>query len=173
MALIDECYVGRRPDLWAQQTSVTFTITEPPLKQEPMTQEVTFGPLTAPAVEPQPASVYEFQTWLASGEVQIVFVNAKGDTDTITGTLWDVAIPKEHRVKTTGVSLQEVVTSPNPGGIKKPAVDVNLVRFYSPDRGGWRAVRWERVTSVKKIGWKTKGILSHPDGTITVLGKLR
>jgi hypothetical protein len=152
MALIDERYVGHRPDLWAQQTSVTFTIPTLKLEPEPMTQEPTFGPLNSEPVLERPKTVGEFRTWLASGDVEIVFVDAKGAKDTITGTLWEIRIPEEHRPKTQGVSLKEVVMSPMPGGIKKPAVDENLVRFYSLDRAGWRAVRWERVLGAKKIG---------------------
>lgn len=154
MSLINEYYdaVGRRLELWEEQTGVTFTIKSPPNPEaipqpyrKPMDQTPAFGALDdAPALNRD-----ALLTALNTGAVTVEFKNADGELKTMLCTLWETAIPTDQLPKDKPLpSLNEVVLAPNPNNVAQHKVaDPNLIKVYAIDRQGWRSFRFERLVS--------------------------
>lgn len=142
MPLINEKYVGRRPELWDEQTSVSFEITRPP-NEAAIPQPYVYEHMTSIQLSRE-----DLSRLLTEGTVSVTFETADGEIKTILCTTAESAIPVEARPKTQPVTLRDVACTPDPSTIKiaKPA-DPNLFKVYAVDRHGWRSFRYERVKS--------------------------
>ena len=144
MPLINERYVGHRPELWEEQTGVTFIITKPPNEAvipEPYVHEYMT------TIE-STASREDLSRLLKEGTVSVTFETANGEIKTILCTTNESTIPAEAQPKTQPVSLRDIACTPDPSSLKiaKPS-DPNLFKVYAIDRQGWRSFRYERVKS--------------------------
>jgi hypothetical protein len=89
---------------------------------------------------------------LETSKVLVQFTNAAGELKEMTCTLSPDLIPQDQQVPK--LSLNEVLSMADPLGMvplsipTDKAVDPNLIKVYSIDRGGWRSFRLERVTSI-------------------------
>lgn len=159
MSLIDEHYVGRRPHLWEEWTSVEFTITEPPKpvalpqpapQPAPMPQTPIFGSLDREFVDPSEHS--KLVKLLSEGVVEVTFETAEGNVRTLLCTTYANAIPEGMRpkVKAQAPTLQEIAFSPDPSSISLKTTDKNLFKVFAIDLQEWRSFRFERVKSFTK-----------------------
>ena len=147
MPLINECYMGRRPELWDEQTDVTFTITAPP-NEAAIPEPFIHGHIMENI---EPMNREELSQLLSEGAVHVTFETADGEIKTILCTTYEPAIPTQAKPKTQSVSLRDVVSAPDPSALKIPKpIDPNLFKVYALDRQGWRSFRFERVKSYSK-----------------------
>jgi len=91
----------------------------------------------------------ELRDALNSGFVEVTFTKDTGETVTLKATTDLSYVPKDQhpKPKPATQSIQNVVGMPTPqfvGEAQKPK-DENHITFFSPDRNGWRSLRFERL----------------------------
>lgn len=136
--LIDEHYVGHRPQLWEEQTSITFTPPKNPPENFSMPNNPIFQPL-----DPVAPSREQLVTAISGGRVHVIFEAADGSVKDMICTTNEALIPVDKRPKPT-TSLREVAFTPNLA-VSKKQEDPNLIRVFAVDRDAWRSFRVERV----------------------------
>ena len=113
-----------------------------------------FGTLPSQiAAQPKhPASIktaQELREALNKGFVEVTFTKDTGEQVTLKATTDLNHVPKifHPAPKPPAQSIQNVIGMPTPqfvGEAQKPK-DPNHITFFSPDRNGWRSLRFERL----------------------------
>lgn len=153
-SLTNQGYIGHRPDLWDEQTSVQITIGAPPVVSA-----------TAPIYEEAQMQQYtelreKLLAHLISSKVEIHFTKTDGEPAVMLCTLAKPYIPEFERAKLAvaqtqiPVSLgqllleQDPLATVNKGTAPQKPEDPNLIKVWAVDRSGWRSFRLERVTRI-------------------------
>lgn len=133
-------------------SDVHFTITEPPMKEQHMNTNPTFGFLDAPTahlpVDYTLKSPGELREILAKHVLRITFTTAEGEIRTMDVTQDASQIPETSRPKVNASALKDVITSPH---TTPDFVDLRLFKVWAVDRAGWRSIRHDRIQRIQYV----------------------
>lgn len=146
----------RERQRFEEATAVTFHFPKPkPPVQEKIVTAPIFGtlPTTKPTAKTAPTlsirTAEELREALNKGFVEVTFTKETGEQVTLKATTDLSHVPKMFHPapKAPTQSIQGIVSMPSPqfvGEAQKPK-DPNHITFFSPDRNGWRSLRFERL----------------------------
>jgi hypothetical protein len=150
-SLGNQRYVGQDTKYWDELTNVELTLTGTTSVTAPIYKVNTMPNL--PIVREQ------LFVQLLSGEVEVTFTKANGESTKMTCTLVTSSIPADERSKLrvaqeqVPLSLGQLLLETDPlasVASTKPtaATDPNLIVVWSTDRQGWRSFKLDRVTDI-------------------------
>lgn len=153
-SLSNQSYIGHRPDLWDEQTSVQIVIGAPPVRSETADMYMRDGMNELNDLREQ------LLAHLLCSKVEVHFTKTDGTQATMLCTLNKSYIPEFERSKLKAAQTQipmslgqllleqDPLATVNRGTTPQKPEDPNLIKIWAVDRAGWRSFRLERVTRI-------------------------